>query len=63
MVDVKQHKVFPTIINEFQFDMDEQEHDFVINELNDMENMEKMVLLFKQQMIYLNIYQSLQKNL
>ena len=25
MVNVKQHKVFPTIINEIQFDMDEQE--------------------------------------
>ena len=37
MVDVTQHKVFPTIINEFQFDMDKQEHDLVIDELNDME--------------------------
>jgi len=37
MVDVTQHKVFPTLINEFQFDMDKQEHDLVIDELNDME--------------------------
>ena len=37
MVDVKQHKVFPTIINEFEFDMDKQECDLVIDELNDME--------------------------
>jgi len=37
MVDVTQHKVFPTIINEFEFDMDKQEHDLVIDELNDME--------------------------
>ena len=37
MVDVTQHKCFPTIINEFQFDMDKQEHDLVIDELNDME--------------------------
>jgi uncharacterized protein (TIGR02466 family) len=37
MVDVTQHKVFPTIINEFQFSMDKQEHDLVIDELNDME--------------------------
>ena len=35
--DVKQHKVFPTIINEFEFDMDKQECDLVIDELNDME--------------------------
>ena len=37
MVDVTQHKVFPTIINEFQFSMDKQEYDLVIDELNDME--------------------------
>ena len=37
MVNVKQHKVFPTIINEFEFDMDEQEYNLVIDELNDME--------------------------
>ena len=35
MVNVIQHKCFPTIINEFEFDMDKQEHDLVINELND----------------------------
>ena len=37
MVDVTQYKIFPTIINEFQFHMDKQEHDLVIDELNDME--------------------------
>ena len=37
MVNVIQHKCFPTIINEFEFDMDEQEYDLVIDELNDME--------------------------
>ena len=36
MVNVKQHKVFPTIINEIQFDMDEQEHNLVIDELNEV---------------------------
>ena len=41
MVDVTQHKVFPTIINEFQFDMDKQEHDLVIDELNDMEKFQE----------------------
>ena len=35
MVNVIQHKCFPTIINEFEFDMDKQEYDLVINELND----------------------------
>ena len=37
MVDVTQHKLFPTIINEFQFSMDKQEYDLVIDELNDIE--------------------------
>ena len=37
MVDVTRHKIFPTIINEFEFSMDKQEHDLVIDELNDME--------------------------
>ena len=41
MVNVKQHKVFPTIINEIQFDMDEQEHNLVIDELNDMEKFQE----------------------
>ena len=41
MVDVTQHKCFPTIINEFQFDMDDYEHNFVINELNDMEKFQE----------------------
>jgi len=45
MVDVTQHKVFPTIINEFQFDMDKQEHDLVIDKLNDMEKHKKNDLL------------------
>ena len=45
MVNVKQHKVFPTIINEIQFDMDEQEHNLVIDELNDMENIEENNLI------------------
>ena len=47
MVDVKQHKVFPTIINEFQFDMDDYEHNFVINELNDMETYGKNGLIIQ----------------
>ena len=41
MVNVKQHKVFPTIINEIQFDMDEQEYNLVIDELNDMEKFQE----------------------
>ena len=41
MVNVEQHKVFPTIINEIQFDMDEQEHNLVIDELNDMEKFQE----------------------
>jgi len=45
MVNVKQHKVFPTIINEIQFDMDEQEYNLVIDELNDMEKFEENNLI------------------
>ena len=47
MVDVTQHKVFPTIINEFQFSMDDYEHNFVINELNDMETYGKNGLIIQ----------------
>ena len=45
MVNVKQHKVFPTIINEIKFDMDEQEYNLVIDELNDMEKFEENNLI------------------
>ena len=37
MDNVTEHKCFPTILNEFDYDMDTQEHDLVIDELNDME--------------------------
>ena len=47
MVNVKQHKVFPTIINEIQFDMDKQEHNLVIDELNDMEKFEENNLIIQ----------------
>ena len=47
MVNVKQHKVFPTIINEIQFDMDEQEHNLVIDELNDMEKFQEDNLIIQ----------------
>ena len=47
MVDVKQHKVFPTIINEFEFDMDKQECNLVIDELNDMEKFEENNLIIQ----------------
>ena len=51
MDNVTQHKVFPTLINEFNYDMDTQEYDLVIDELNDMEKYREMNLSFKQQMI------------
>ena len=47
MVDVTQHKVFPTIIDEFQYDMDYDEYKFVINELNEMESHEKTGLIIQ----------------
>ena len=37
MAHVKTHKVFPTIISEFRFDMDENERDTVIKELRYVE--------------------------
>ena len=45
MVDVTQHKVFPTLINEFNYDMDTQEYDLVIDELNDMEKYENELII------------------
>jgi len=47
MVDVVQHKVFPTIIDEFQYDMDYDEYKFVINELDEMESHEKTGLIIQ----------------
>ena len=47
MVDVTQHKVFPTIIDEFQYDMDYDEYKFVINELDEMESHEKTSLIIQ----------------
>ena len=40
MDNVTQHKVFPTLINEFDYDMDEHERKYIINELNSMEKEE-----------------------
>ena len=34
MVDVIKHSLFPTIINSFEFDMDEKEYNLVNNKLN-----------------------------
>ena len=45
MDNVTQHKVFPTIINEFNYDMDKQEYDLVIDELNDMEKYENELII------------------
>ena len=53
MVDVRQHKVFPTIINEFEFDMDKQEHDLVIDELNDMEKYDDNNLILPSHILFL----------
>ena len=47
MVDVTQYKIFPTIINEFQFHMDKQEHDLVIDELNDIEKYKENNLIIQ----------------
>ena len=45
MDNVTQHKVFPTIINEFNYDMDKQEYDLVIDELNDMEKYDNELII------------------
>ena len=44
MDNVIQHKCFPTILNEFNYDMDTQEYDLVIDELNDMEKYENELI-------------------
>tara|TARA_B100001057_G_scaffold459643_1_gene509992 strand:+ start:156 stop:737 length:582 start_codon:yes stop_codon:yes gene_type:complete len=45
MVDVKQHKLFPTTISEFKYDMGSDEHGIVLKELRSSET--KMILQTK----------------
>ena len=47
MVDVIKHSLFPTIINSFEFDMDEKEYNLVIDEINDMETYGKNGLIIQ----------------
>ena len=37
MVDVTQHKLFPTIVSEFKYDMSSEEHGIVLKELRSSE--------------------------
>ena len=45
MVDVTQHKLFPTIVSEFKYDMGSEEHGIVLKELRSSET--KMILQTK----------------
>ena len=45
MVDVTQHKLFPTIVSEFKYDMSSEEHGIVLKELRSSET--KMILQTK----------------
>ena len=57
MVDVVQHKLFPTVVSEFKYDMDISEHNIVMRELRLSEsntitqtkdNLNKKIPLFKK---------------
>ena len=45
MVDVTQHKIFPTIVSEFKYDIGSEEHSIVLKELRSSET--KMILQTK----------------
>ena len=45
MVDVIKHSLFPTIINSFEFDMDEKEYNLVINKLNNIEKSREELII------------------
>ena len=45
MVDVTQHKIFPTIVSEFKYDIGSEEHGIVLKELRSSET--KMILQTK----------------
>ena len=55
MVDVIKHSLFPTIINSFEFDMDEQEYNLVINKLNNIEKSREELIIQTTDNLFIDI--------
>ena len=55
MVDVVKHSLFPTIINSFEFDMDEQEYNLVINKLNNIEKSREELIIQTPDNLFIDI--------
>ena len=55
MVDVVKHSLFPTIINSFEFDMDEQEYNLVINKLNNIEKSREELIIQTTDNLFIDI--------
>ena len=55
MVDVVKHSLFPTIINSFEFDMDEKEYNLVINKLNNIEKSREELIIQTPDNLFIDI--------
>ncbi len=55
MVDVIKHSLFPTIINSFEFDMDELEYNLVINKLNNIEKSREELIIQTPDNLFIDI--------
>ena len=55
MVDVIKHSLFPTIINSFEFDMDEKEYNLVINKLNNIEKSREELIIQTTDNLFIDI--------
>ena len=55
MVDVIKHSLFPTIINSFEFDIDEKEYNLVINKLNNIEKSREELIIQTTDNLFIDI--------
>ena len=55
MVDVIKHSLFPTIINCFEFDMDEKEYNLVINKLINIEKSREELIIQTTDNLFIDI--------
>ena len=55
MADVIKHSLFPTIINSFEFDMDEKEYNLVINKLNNIEKSREELIIQTTDNLFIDI--------
>ena len=55
MVDIVKHSLFPTIINSFEFDMDEKEYNLVINKLNNIEKSREELIIQTTDNLFIDI--------